>query len=79
VISTVAALPSGAMLTDVLVVAGWSASTSALAFGGPASGLPPPAASMDARVAQMVATRTPPAASSTTEEIFFSGDAGDSE
>jgi hypothetical protein len=34
---------------------------------------------MDARVAQMVATRTPPAASSTTVETFFSGAAGDSE
>ena len=77
VTTTVAVLPSGAMLTDVLVIADWSASTSP--FGGPASGLPPPVASMEARVAQTVATSTPPAASSTTEETFFSGGAGDSE
>jgi hypothetical protein len=35
-----------------------------------------PVASIDASVAQMVATSTPPAANSTTVETFFSGAAG---
>lgn len=67
-------VPSGATLNDVLVT-GWSASTSALDFGGPDSGLAPPANS-EARLAHTVATSTPPAASSTIEEIFFSGGSG---
>jgi hypothetical protein len=71
VITTVAVVPSGAMLNDVDVLT--VSSTSAFGAGGPASG-PEPVASMEAAVANTVATSTPPAASRTTEEAFFSGD-----
>jgi hypothetical protein len=77
VTTTVAVLPSEAMLIDVLVTEGWSDSTSDSAFGGPASGSLLPVASMDAKVAQMVATSTPPAASSAIEDIFLSLGAAD--
>jgi hypothetical protein len=71
VMTTVDVLPSGATLTEVVVLT--VCSTSALFSGGPAAGLPP-VASREASVANTVATTTPPAASSTTEETFFPGD-----
>jgi hypothetical protein len=71
VMTTVDVLPSGAVLIDVDVLT--VSSTSALGAGGPASGFDP-VASMEAAVANTVATSTPPAASRTTEETFFSGD-----
>lgn len=66
---TVDVLPSGATLVDV------STTTSAFGWGFACSSL---VASIDARVANIVATTTPPADSRTTVDTFFFDGEGDS-